>query len=331
MVSLDWSYVRDDEVVMPAVTAAIPVVPIDQLSGVHITHLCTDDFGVNYWSVTMDNYEPVSAVLVGQGLLVDSWGNTMYCGQWFLCWRAQSSPADSWNDDIESQTVISSDEEEEDKEAEQRCALADKLIGAALRSELESKESQAALSHLSDDEVIEVCKRLPLRKALVSPFANYFVQALITTHPNISIPSVVETLQENGVVWAARHKFACRVMCRIVENLNSAVEVEPFLTKVLTERCYVLSHHEFSRHVIVSAVSSDNQSLSDALFASVTVDFDNLLNTINGCIVAQIVVKRSQNVAKLFAERDDFQKALNKKCGKGMYFVAKMTAHHLPT
>jgi hypothetical protein len=91
-----------------------------------------------------------------------------------------------------------------------------------------------------------------VRDAIASPHANFVIQKIIEVMPISNVTFVAEELQ-TFASEAARHRFACRVLCRLVEHHlcdEKCSKTTNVLIDELLHEAEKLIHHNFARHVI---------------------------------------------------------------------------------
>uniref|UniRef100_A0A6T1C2F7 PUM-HD domain-containing protein n=2 Tax=Alexandrium monilatum TaxID=311494 RepID=A0A6T1C2F7_9DINO len=111
---------------------------------------------------------------------------------------------------------------------------------------------QAAIQAVDHAAAAELLSELHgrVRDAIDSPHANYVIQAIITTLPTAMSSFVVREL----IGWggsAARHRFGCRVLCRLIEHSGSCGDVAGLLGEVVAE-AEDLCRHPYAHYVIES-------------------------------------------------------------------------------
>merc|ERR1712039_747215 len=91
-----------------------------------------------------------------------------------------------------------------------------------------------------------------VREAVPSPHANYVIQKTIEMMP---IPQLGFILNELAGVGActARHRFGCRIICRLLEHSAGDPTIEPLVDEILDE-AGSLMRHVFGHHVIHSVL-----------------------------------------------------------------------------
>jgi hypothetical protein len=113
---------------------------------------------------------------------------------------------------------------------------------------------QAALLQVGGAEAAELVSELHghVREAMESPHANYVVQKVVEALPASLSGFVAEELCGAGV-HAARHKFGCRVVCRLLEHTAHGAGTAALLDEILVE-AGKLSRHTFGHHVVQSVL-----------------------------------------------------------------------------
>merc|ERR1740138_1073415 len=83
-----------------------------------------------------------------------------------------------------------------------------------------------------------------------SPHANYVLQKVVEALPAALSGFVALELSGAGAE-AARHKFGCRVVCRLLEHTALGAETSKLLEEILADAGR-LSRHTFGHHVVQS-------------------------------------------------------------------------------
>jgi len=109
---------------------------------------------------------------------------------------------------------------------------------------------QAAIKVADRAIVAELLEELRGRvlDLLASQHGNYVLQAIVEALPSASSAFVVRELLGSGA-WVARHRFGCRVLCRLVEHCGGGEGLGQLLTEVLAEaegHC----RHPFAHYVL---------------------------------------------------------------------------------
>jgi len=102
---------------------------------------------------------------------------------------------------------------------------------------------QEALNTASLDEASEIASalRYQIRAAAVCPHANHVVQKVVELLPPSRTEFVVEELRD-VVLEMARHSFACRILCRIVEHRAAAPQTISLINGFLKHAGELLNH-----------------------------------------------------------------------------------------
>jgi len=92
-----------------------------------------------------------------------------------------------------------------------------------------------------------------IREAATSPHGNYVVQKVVThLAPGVS-SFVAEELLGNGARFA-RHRFGCRILCRLLEHCSKEEGTRQLVDEVLepADEALDLCRHSFGHHVVQS-------------------------------------------------------------------------------
>jgi len=159
----------------------------------------------------------------------------------------------------------------------------------AFRTKISCRAAQIALEKASASEAAALAwgMRGHVRSAVQSRFANYVIQKILETLPVSRASFIVEELIGFGAV-VVRHRFGCRILCRILEHGSlaegaTALLLEEILDSGAKELCnhefgsYVVRHLlEFGlpehRHKIASALSADVMGYSKQRYGSHVVE-----------------------------------------------------------
>ncbi|CAE7242467.1 pum2, partial [Symbiodinium microadriaticum] len=92
-----------------------------------------------------------------------------------------------------------------------------------------------------------------VREAAVSPHANYVVQKVITQLSPATSAFIAEELSGNAARFA-RHRFGCRIICRLLEHCSSQEGTLRLIDEVLEDPAEALDlcRHNFGHHVVQS-------------------------------------------------------------------------------
>ncbi|CAE7336296.1 APUM5, partial [Symbiodinium natans] len=94
-----------------------------------------------------------------------------------------------------------------------------------------------------------------VREAAVSPHANYVIQKVITQLSPATSSFIGEELLGNAARFA-RHRFGCRIMCRLLEHCSSQEGTFKLIDEVLEDPSEALDlcRHNFGHHVVQSVL-----------------------------------------------------------------------------
>lgn len=91
-----------------------------------------------------------------------------------------------------------------------------------------------------------------VREAVPSPHANYVIQKVIEVMPMQQLGFILEELAGRGAC-TSRHRFGCRIMCRLFEHSARDPAMEALVDEILAE-AGALCRHVFGHHVIHSVL-----------------------------------------------------------------------------
>jgi len=110
---------------------------------------------------------------------------------------------------------------------------------------------QAVENAQSDDECAAIADELRghVWDAVCSPHANYVLQkCIVKMRPKTSQFIIDELLQKRRVGQAARHKYGCRVLQRVLEHCR-ADQVKPIVDELLAD-AMMLCRHAYASYVM---------------------------------------------------------------------------------
>lgn len=137
-----------------------------------------------------------------------------------------------------------------------RDAIAE-LQGSVLEMSLAAdgcRTVQQALDVGNREELAEIVSELcgHVRRLINSRHGNYVIQKVVEVMPLARCSFVIEELRGVGAA-TARHKFGCRVLCRLLEHYSNSESLEVLLDEVLAE-AGTLARHPFASHVVKAAL-----------------------------------------------------------------------------
>ncbi|CAE7765022.1 APUM5 [Symbiodinium pilosum] len=116
---------------------------------------------------------------------------------------------------------------------------------------------QTAMEKASNGAAKELALELHghVREAVVSPHANYVIQKVITQLSPATSAFIADELLGNGARFA-RHRFGCRIMCRLLEHCSNADGTRKLVDEVLEDLSEALDlcRHNFGHHVVQSVL-----------------------------------------------------------------------------
>jgi pumilio RNA-binding family len=127
-----------------------------------------------------------------------------------------------------------------------------------------------------------------VRSAMRSPHANFVIQKVIELVPSSLAEFVAEELTGTAPE-VARHRYGCRIMCRLLEHPNA--KSAPLTEEILADARH-LCHHAFGHHVIDSVI--EHGTVSERSRISTVLRANLLQNSRNR--YASYVVERAMNL-----------------------------------
>eukprot|EP00933_Yihiella_yeosuensis_P026663 TRINITY_DN20730_c0_g1_i4.p1 TRINITY_DN20730_c0_g1~~TRINITY_DN20730_c0_g1_i4.p1 ORF type:complete len:563 (+),score=100.13 TRINITY_DN20730_c0_g1_i4:55-1743(+) len=111
---------------------------------------------------------------------------------------------------------------------------------------------QQALSVLDRRTAEELVSELHghVREVITSPHGNYVIQKVVEALPFSAASFVVKELRGHGAA-TARHRFGCRIICRLMEQSGKEASTAELADEVL-EHSEELCRHSFGHHVVQS-------------------------------------------------------------------------------
>lgn len=128
---------------------------------------------------------------------------------------------------------------------------------------------QQLMDKLSTDAFVRLAHELRTHvwDAIASPHANYVVQKIISGLPSGLSTFLVEELAGQGPRMA-RHRFGCRIICRLLEHCSREAATNALLDHILIE-AGDLCQHTYGHHVVQSILEhgalKHKRALTDAL------------------------------------------------------------------
>jgi hypothetical protein len=162
-----------------------------------------------------------------------------------------------------------------------------------------------------------------VREAISSPHANFVIQKAIEVLPVTSVSFVAEEML-TFAVDAARHRFACRILCRLVEhhlcNVNSSHATGALIDELLLE-AESLIHHNFARHVIELILEHGSADHKRRIAIAIRKDIlHNSKSRYASYVIEQAMIQCSINdqdaiASKLVSHRSNFLALATHECG----------------
>jgi len=122
-------------------------------------------------------------------------------------------------------------------------------------------------------------------EAIRSPHANYVIQKVIEVMPMAQANFIADELCGMGVE-VARHRYGCRILCRLLEH--SATDVGPMalISEVLAE-VGSLCRHSFGHYVIQSVLEHGTPEQRQQIAATLRSELARSVQNRNACYVIE--------------------------------------------
>jgi hypothetical protein len=152
---------------------------------------------------------------------------------------------------------------------------------------------QLALEVAETDVAVELALELRGRvlEAITSPHGNYVIQKMCQVLPAAHSNFILEEIRGN-VAIVARHRYGCRILCRIVEHLALEPSVVTIVDELLTE-AGDLCRHSFAHHVLQSVLEHSPGRQQQMIVDALCADLHRNVRSRNAVFVIQKVLGHS--------------------------------------
>lgn len=173
--------------------------------------------------------------------------------------------------DVENGSAYKSPEEyEETKETAIK-----EIRGEVRRRSFESagcRLVQQVLAAAKSADAADLCEELhgSVREAVTSLHANYVIAKVIEVMPMAQSAFVAQELRGTGVS-VAKHRFGCRILCRLLEHAARSPDTKELIHEVL-EQAADLCRHSFAHHVISAILEQGMPEQKTKIFLVLNAD-----------------------------------------------------------
>mmetsp|Transcript_36814 Transcript_36814/g.83297 ORF Transcript_36814/g.83297 Transcript_36814/m.83297 type:complete len:413 (+) Transcript_36814:62-1300(+) len=122
-------------------------------------------------------------------------------------------------------------------------------------------------------------------EAIRSPHANYVIQKVIEVLPMAQASFVADELRGMGVE-VARHRYGCRILCRLLEHSASDAGPVALIDEVLGE-VSGLCRHSFGHYVIQSVLEHGSPEQRQQIAAALRGELSRSVQNRNACYVIE--------------------------------------------
>jgi len=148
---------------------------------------------------------------------------------------------------------------------------------------------QKAIEFGEEEEGVALSAELQgsVRESIRSPHANHVVQKMVEVLPPASLGSVVEEILGAGAE-VARHRYGCRVLCRLVlrHSETPIVHMDELIEELLSDASD-LARHTFGHHVIEMVLQAGNSHQRHGIFGSLSSDLPRNAKNRNATYVVE--------------------------------------------
>jgi len=182
------------------------------------------------------------------------------------------------------------------------------FVRMSFHSNDSSRAAQIALEMASATEQVTLATGLrgQVRQAMQSKNANYVITKAVEVMPALRVSFVAEELVTHGRV-VARHRFGCRVLCRILEHLSQTDTNSLKLLDEVLDNAGGLCNHAFGsiviRHFLEHGLDEHRRRIADALSADPSKAFECAMQRKGSHVVEAALRSCSPNDTLLLAEQ----------------------------
>jgi len=139
---------------------------------------------------------------------------------------------------------------------------------------------QAAIEVANQQVASALCSELKgfVRKAIRCPHANHAIQQIVQVLPPSHVAFIVQELLGAGKE-IARHRYGCRVLCRLMEHHSCAEHIggdTAVLVDEVVKDASELCRHSFGHHVVQSILEHGTSQHRDSIITALSHDMFEL-------------------------------------------------------
>jgi hypothetical protein len=180
--------------------------------------------------------------------------------------------------------------------AKGRAAIVKSVRGNVVQMTFDSegcRTVQCALETAEVGEAAELAAELRARvlESIMSPHGNYVIQKICQVLPVVHCGFVLEELR-GRVAIVARHRYGCRIVCRLVEHHAAEPDVASLIDELLLEATG-LCHHSFGHHVLQCILENGPEHQQQAIVDALCVDLQHNIRSRNASFVIQKAIAHS--------------------------------------
>jgi len=124
---------------------------------------------------------------------------------------------------------------------------------------------------------------------ITSLHGNYVIQKIVVMMPVRLTDFIVHELRGKAVV-CARHRFGCRILCRLVEHSSADAATISLVDELLVSAAE-LSKHTYGHHVVQAILEHGGQSQKQAIIMAIIADLPRAARNTNSTHIIEAILR----------------------------------------
>jgi hypothetical protein len=155
---------------------------------------------------------------------------------------------------------------------------------------------QLALQEASQEDAVLLSSELMgyVRRAMASPHGNYVIQKIVEVLPPAHVAFVIKELRGTGAE-TSRHRYGCRIMCRLLEHSAQHPLLIALVDEILCE-IDELCRHSFGHHVIEAILEHGLPAQQQRIVSALAAQMQVTLADRNACYVLEVALKHCSSL-----------------------------------
>lgn len=141
-----------------------------------------------------------------------------------------------------------------------------------------------------------------VREAMGSPHANYVIQKVVAAMP-LEVASFIAKELSGIAAEVCRHRYGCRILCRLIEQFGSSACVSSLVEEMMEEICSLIQH-TFGRYVVQAVLEHGLAAHRHCIADGLAMDILSHATSRNGSYVVESAFRNcnDSDVAMLAAK-----------------------------